>query len=459
MSETAQLDVRAEEPKAPPQDRAPLLDRTAPLLALFLAVGLIVFVFAFLTVHARKPDVLLTNSGAIRTNWVLSHWLHDGYFHYFGMTARSKPGEKVVIYRTSTGGYMLSTFIAEKVYGAFTGRYSWRLVAWHNEVIALLLSALLGLLAYRVTRRIGLDAGMAFAAGACVVMVVFTFPDNLALYWEMSSQAYALLFAVVFLLLEERSGDGERTFARSIGQAAAVFLMAYMEKIVALAFIAAVGVTLALLKRRRGAWRRYLFVTLTPCLAALALYGFQLRAVEKRFPDIEMMGSTFMFRSGLDGESLLYGDHLDIARRRDVARRNWSVNHDALFRWTWVFILGTISTLATLAAYIAGRAPRIAVDVLASLAGAWLLYAAVFSQAVMIHPYLYDVLLFAPLVVALFAIAPTLAESLTRRTGTILMVTLFCACWYSLFQMRLYALRYPMPGTQVGAPPPNAASH
>ena len=84
------------------------------------------------------------------------------------------------------------------------------------------------------------------------------------------------------------------------------------------------------------------------------------------------------------------------------------------------------------------------------LVGGWIIYAAVFSQAFVIHPYLFDVLLFAPLVVALFAVAPALAESLTRRTGAILLLVVLAAFWYSLFQMRLYALRYPMPGTRIG---------
>src|SRR5204863_4035784 len=111
-------------------------------------------------------------------------------------------------------------------------RYSWRLAAWHNEVVSLLLSTLLGLLAYRVVRRLGLEARLAFAAGASVVIVVFTFPDNLGLYWEMSSQSFALLFATLFLLIEERCIDGRRTWKHSLAQAGAVLLMTFMERIV-----------------------------------------------------------------------------------------------------------------------------------------------------------------------------------------------------------------------------------
>lgn len=467
MSETAPsslssaaVDARCETPpsgaESPPlAQRVPLLDRSGPLLAIFLFVGLMVFVAAFLTVHARPPELL--REGGLRTHFVLSHWLNEGYFHYFGLSVRSRPGEPIVIYRSSTGGSMVSAFVLQKLYTILFGHYGWRLVAIHNQIVSLVLSALLGLLAYRITRRTGLDSRRALATGGSVVIVVFTFPDNLALYWEMSTQAYALLFAIIFLLIEERCVDGGRTRTHSIFQAAAAFFMAYMEQTFALAFISTIAAMLSVLEQRRGSWRRFVLLALTPCLAALALYGLQLYGAATRFPNVEITGSTFMFRSGLDGESLYYRDHLDIAWRRDWARNNWPVNREALFRWTWVFILGSLSTLAVYVAYVATRTPRIAIEVLTSLSGAWLLCAAVFSQSVVIHPYIYDVVLFAPLVVALFAVAPALGESLTRRTGAILLVVVLCAFWYSLFQMRLYALRYPMPNTRVGAPPPNAA--
>jgi len=455
MNETAHFSLVADEIDTADEAAPPPLDRRGPLLAIFFLVGLIVFAAAFLTVHTHRE--LQRDSGAARTHLVLSHWLNEGYFHYFGLLVRSPADQPAAIYRSSSGGYMVSGFVLQKLYTALFGSYSWRLIAIHNQIVSLVLAALLGLLAYRLTRRIGLDARRAFAAGASVVIVVFTFPDNLAVYWEMSAQAYALLFGIIFLLVDERCVDGGRTLGHSIFQAAAVFLMAYMEGFAALAFIAAIAATLLVLEQRRGSWRRLVFLALMPCVAAVALHGLQLYGVAARFPNIEITGHTFLFRSGLDGESFYYLDHLDIAWRRDWIRDNFPANRDALFRWPSVFILGTLSTLVVLAAYIGRRIPRIAVEALTALVGTWVLYAAVFSQSVVIHSRLYDVLLFVPLVVALFALVPALIESLTRRTGAILLLVVLCACWYSLFQMRLYALRYPMPNTRVGAPPPTAA--
>ena len=439
-------------------DREHIFERTLPLLALFLMTGLVVLIVAFRTVYSDTPAgaqqavagarTLSSNPASIRSTVVISHWMHEGYFHYCGLMVRS-PADKVEIYRSASGGYMVSAFILQKIYVAVNGHYSWKLVAIHNELVALLFSALAGLLAYRVARRLGLEPVLAFTAGASVLSVILTFPANLMLYWEMSAQAYWLLFAILFLVIEERCMDDRRTRLLTILQAVAAFLMTYMEHIAGLAFVFVMGIGILLLHRNRETWRRFLWLALAPAIAAAALYELQLAGAAKLFPNSTFTGSTFLFRSGLDGESLYYGDHLDIAARRDVARGNWPVNRQYLFRWKWVFILGVVATIVMIAAHLLRRIPIIALDAVLRLAGTWLVYAAVFSQAVVIHPYLYDVLLFAPLVIALFAFAPALAESVTRRSGIFVLIAFLCAFWYSFFQMRLYALQYPMPGTVV----------
>ena len=438
---------------------ARFFDRSLPLLSVFVLAGLVVLIVAFRTVyanpadlgqHAPGPRTLHSNPASARSNHVLTHWMNEGYFHYCGLPIPTPP-DKVEIYRSLSGGYMVSAFVLQKIFVAVKGHYSWRLVAIHNELIALLLSALCGLLTYRICRRFALEQIPALVLGISVMTVILTFPSNLMLYWEMTPQAYWLLFAVLFLVIEERCLDGRRTLPLTIVQAAAAFLMTYMEHIAGLAFVFVMGVVFLLLGQRHS-WKRFLLVALAPALVAVTLYELQLFVVAKRFPDTPTSGSTFIFRSGLDGESLYYGDHLDIAYRRDVASNNWPANRQYLFRWKWVFFGGVIAAVGLIAAYVRGRAPRFAIDVVFSLTGAWLVYAAVFSQAVMIHPYLYDVILFTPLAVALFALAPALAESLTRRSGVFVLIAFLCAFWYSLFQMRLYAMQYPVPGTAVGQP-------
>ncbi len=428
----------------PVTTRAPLLDRTIPLLALFLLVGSLVMAVAFLTVHNRLPSELLARPGAQRAHTVVTRWMTDGYFHYAGLLIHHPTENR--IYTSWGGAYMVPLFVIESVYRSVSGHYSWRLAALHNQIVSLLASALSGLLAYRISRCIGLDARLALASGSAVVILVFTFPSNLALYWEISSQLYWMVFALAFLLIEERCLDGGRTRALTIAQAAAAFLMTMMEGPAGLMFLGAFGVILFVLEQRTGQWRQFVVTCVIPVVAAVALNAMQQMIARARFPDGTFTSSTIMFRTGLDGDSRYYGDHLDIVKGRSVARRNWTLHRQYLFRWPWVFVLGAIATLLVFGGYITGRAPRFAVVALAALIGTWILYAAIFSQGVAIHPYLYDVFLYTALVIALFALVPAIGEMMSRRRGAFILVAVFCACWYTMFQLRLYALWYPAAG-------------
>jgi hypothetical protein len=420
------------------------------VFAAFLLVAAIALGAAWITVLARQPEELVKSPGASRAHVVLTHWLDEGYFHYVGMINRDPT--KMSLYRSTTGAYMVSGFIVEKIYATLYGGYNYRLLALHNEFVAMILCALAGLLAYRLARRFGLEPILALAAGGSVVIVLFTFPESLQLYWEMTPQSYALIFALIFLILEERSLDHlPRTRGLLIAQAGAVFLMTVMESIFALSFVAALAAAIVLL-RRGESFRRFLLVAVLPFLAGLVLFQMQVKIATARFPDAPTTGSSILFRTGLDGDTRHYGDHLDIAFGRKGPRGNWPANRQYIFRWPTVFFLGVISILAVLIAFVRGRAPRLALETLVALTGAWVLYASVFSQSVKIHPWLFDLLLFAPLAIALFAVAPSLLESVTGRTGAIILVVVFSAFWYSLFQMRLYSLRYPL------LPPPAASS-
>jgi hypothetical protein len=431
-----------------------LLHSTPAVFAAFLLIGAVALIAAWFTVHARQPQELVEWRDSARSHVVLSHWLDEGYFHYVGLLNREP--EKMTLVRNSTGAFMVSGFIVEKIYVLAFGHYSHRLLALHNQLVTLILSALAGLLSYRLARRFGLEPLLAFPAGAGVVLVLFTNPECLQLYWELNPQAYSLLFALVYLILEESRLDRSPGYrGLLIAQAAAVFLMTAMEMIFALCFAASLAAAIVLL-RRGESFRRFVLVVALPLVAALVLYQVQMRIASARYPDVPTVGSSMLFRTGLDGDASVYGDHLDIAFNRSIPRGNWGTPdiQKYFFRWPTVFVLGVVSLVAVLIAFVRGRAPRLALETLVSLTGAWVLYAAVFSQAVKIHPWLYDLLLFAPLAIALFALAPSLLESLTGRTGAIVLVIVFSAFWYSLFQMRIYSIRYPLlPPPATRAPP------
>jgi hypothetical protein len=407
--------------------------RSLTLLALFLATGLLAFTYAALTVHRRTDAQLAANPDAHRAVRELHHWLHHGYFASYGLIPPTE--DPNVLYRVSPGGYRITGYLFGLAARAFTGRYEAQWIAFHNEVFSLVLAVLFALLAYRLAWRLDAEPlhALAFAIGA--QMVLFTFPESLALYWDVTAQAAWLMAVIAFLLLEESP------YRHPILLALTVFAMVYAEVILGTLFIAAYVIIVLLLRDERPPLERLVLRFAVPWLAAFAVFGTQLM-LAKYEPAVKLIGSGFLYRTGLDGDAMFYGTPLDIAFGRDVIRNGRPGNPRFCFHWPVLFLAGVLAVIATLVAYVRRRVPRLALIAVAAPLGAYLLYAGVFSQAVALHPYLYDLVLAPALILALFAIVPALVEAHTR-TGTIAFVTFFIAAWLSFYQLRMYALCYP----------------
>lgn len=439
-------------PLDPEEDSRPLAVPTSTwaLLLILLLTGAIMFAFAWLTVHRRNPEDLEKNPAAARASLQLNYWIDYGYLSSGGLLVWKTPTTPLMFYRSSTGGMQLSGYFVENLYAAITGRYSWRLLAIHNQVVTLLAALVLGLLGFRVATRMGVKPLHALAIAVAMQAVHFTFPDNLFVYFEMSARIPMLFFAGVFLLLEEASID-RRTRALTVAQGLAAFALTYMEHVAGLAFIVSYFVVSLLLGGERRQFKRLLLVSIFPMLMALGVYANQLSWMRYLRPEAPMIGADFASRSGFDGSTAMYVDHLDIARKRDLARANWPAPNNAhLFRWKWLFFAGTAALVWVLIAAMRGRVAPVAVVAALSLLGSYLLYAGIFTQAVIIHPYLYDVLLFTPLAFALFAVLPALVESMTGHRGLAVAILFFLAFWVSMSQIRKYALMYP-PAKKVAA--------
>src|SRR5207245_7975718 len=105
------------------------------------------------------------------------------------------------------------------------------------------------------------------------------------------------------------------------------------------------------------------------------------------YANVPLEGSGFLTRTGLDGSSQYYAEHTDLIYGRNVARLNFPVNRGYLFTWRSLFIAGCFGILFLLASAVNNPATRPLLVVIGSLVGAYTLYAAVFSQPVVIHPY------------------------------------------------------------------------
>jgi hypothetical protein len=409
--------------------------RRRGIALLFVATGLCALAYLWLTVHHRGEAEFAANPGSRRTRIELTQWSAHGYFASYGLLMPTD--DPHTLYRSSTGAHRISGHLV-----ALLGGFDWHVQALHNQLVSLLTSVLLALLAFRLALRLGVEPLHAIALAIAAQMVQLTFPENLALYWDMTAQSYWLIPALAFLLIEEHAVEG-RTRRLNLAQALTVFAMTYVEYVCATMFLAVYLLMAVLLNDERPPLKRLVLMLAVPWLAAVALFGLQL-GLAGADPEVKLVGSRFLYRTGLDGDAELYGTPLDIAFGRDIVRATRPGAREHLFRWPILFLSGVAAVVAMLIAYVRGRLPRIAVVPLIVLLGAYLLYAGVFSQAVALHPYLYDALLAPPLFLSLFALLPAFAETHTGRGGTIALVTFLAAAWTALFQLRLYALAYPL---------------
>ena len=422
--------------------------RTLPLLAVLLAAGTFVLLAAYYTVHQRTAEEIETNSLMSRARFSITYWMENGFFRSAGLAARQSAGVPVYFHRSSAGGHLLTSYALEKLFHGMTGRYSWRLLTLHNQLFSLITSALVALLAFRLAMRFGASPLHALLLAIAVEAVHFTFPDNLMLYWETSRRECFLFFAVIFLLIEDRCAE-RRTPLLTAAQGVAAFCLTYMENRGGFAFLLTYGLTTVVVGRAdRATLKRVGAMALLPAIIAVGVFIAQKNWMRWLNPSIPMKGSTALFRTGLDGSALYYGDHRDIASRRDIAAGNFAPkapeNRPYLFRWKWTFLAGVAAFLAFLAAAMRGRAPKVAVIALYALLGTYVIDAAVFSQSAVIHPYLYDLQLYTPLMLALFVVVPTLLETTTGARGVVVVAAMLLAIWVSFVQMRHYALRYPL---------------
>lgn len=423
-------------------------DRSVPLFALFLVPVSFLFLFTLLTVNNRRSAELSTNLYAVRSHTIIQNWLQNGYFRSAGMMAFKMDAQGNPTFYRAPGSYMASGYVVEKLHVLVRGRYNWRLLAVHNQVLSLILSALIALLAFRVARRFGVSWVHAFVLALSTEVVLFTFPDNLALYWEYYAQSFALIFATLFLLIEEREWHtGEHGV--SWAQVAAAFALSHGEFVFGFLFLASYAAFHLLVARERLQWKSLLMKTAFPVALSLVVFALQVTWNSFQFPDAESSGHArdhagFLFRTGLDGSDRYYRTHSDIVYGRDLARKIFPGHREQLLRWPWLFASGLAALAALVIAWFRGHASRVVILMLVAFIGGYLLYAAVFSQAVVIHPYLYDMFLVTPLILALFTAAPALFESRTKHTGFFVFIVVFGAIWCAFVQLRYYALRYPL---------------
>ena len=407
---------------------------------LYLALGALVLIFLFKTVHRRTDAEIHAYND--RFHRVVQVWIEHGYLKHGGL-AFTEPGETnptQTVWRSSSMAFLQAAHVAERFQYLVRGSYSYRLMLLHNQLMVLLTAVVIGLLSMRLAQRIGLRREHAFILGLASLAVFQTFPQNLFYYWEVLPTLAVVLIASCWLLLEE-SYVGHGSEPRRVGRCRAVliFLLVWIEPVSAAFMIGAFAGACWLLapeSLRRVALVKHV---LLPAAAGVLVLMIQVLWVRYHFPQVTLEGSGFLFRTGLDGSLQYVQGHWDLVTRK------WPIPDWPINFWKWLFCGGAVATIAAYVFYLRGQAAlRSSVFVVSVALGLYLPLAFAFLQAVAIHPYGYDIYLLLPLVLALFGVAPAALEERSHNTGVFVYATIMLAWCFAFVHLRTYAMQFPL---------------
>lgn len=428
-------------------------------LALF---GLVVMGFLFATVHRRDLEAAISQqygSAAGRLDRypdLIRFWIEQGYLEHGGLWF-ILPGDIGYIdedhprvYRSAPMAYLQVAHLLERVCYAVKGKISYTALMLHNQGIVWLSSTLLGVLAMRLARRMKIDPLHALLLGAASTAVYQTFPINLWYYWEIYATAVAAPFIILFLLIQEIT-YGREPGSRFLTMLLSLCVFALASTDLLAAWFIFIAYCLAALTMAPESVKKLpvLKTLIVPAILACSLFALQVLWVKLRYPNVEFVGSTFMFRSGLDGSKQVYATHVDLVTRPLVF--DFLPQMKLLTRPWFLFGGGGLAVLTVAWLYLT-RLPQLkpAVFVLTIAVGVYLPYVFIFSQSAIIHPYMYDVYLAIPLTLALFAVLPAALERLTNNSGLITFAALLIALCYVMVQLRTYAIVFPLPEIPSG---------
>jgi hypothetical protein len=405
-------------------------------LIVFLLWGSLVLAGLFLSVHSRD---IVESQNTLQGRWpnLILLWEKEGYLNHGGLwfskSLIEDPSPKMI--SPYTMGFLQGAHLLEKIQTWVNGSFSFGLLAFHNQLIPMLSSALLGFLAMRLTLRLGIRPLHAFVLGLSTQTLHQTFPGNLWFFWEVYPTTLGVLFMVLFLICEESAYglESKSVYLQRIRKLT-VFCMVFVEWVGALCFLS----TYCLISRyfspgKQSAKREMVKIALPVFLALFVMAG-QLVWVKTNSPDVQLMGQE----AGSQIE--LSKSFLQVKELSTVLKKRYE---PLLPDWNVLAMMGLLATLIVMIMVWREKKHSIHFIMLATGTGFYAVFLLLGPKS-FILPEAYEVYLVFSLVLALFALLPGWLETLNNNSG--IFVLTFCIlaiCWSSI-QLRNYSIYYPL---------------
>lgn len=428
-------------------------------LAVVLVVGLVAasLFFSVTTNYRYVPERMA--DGRVKSLWTrsLEHWHEQGFLRSCGLiyfspaVYRGIPGWKAdrsndVVYQNAGPAFLLLQYPLQEIHRALTGHFSGVLLAANALAFVIVGALFLGLLAFRILLANGFSVRAATLMAVAAALIYQNFGPNLAVVWDFHPPtAGASFLIVVTYLLYRHATATDPSAKRKLNRLAALaFLVWGLVDFVVMPIFFLLVWALAL-HLRGDSWREvWLRSGLLPTLVAIGLLLGQL-ACGIVVAKAEFVGSSFLFRTGLDGNRYT-GTHAAI----------WPLFFaPGAFRWWLALFPFAIPFYGLLLVYRCWWVPRrearapalgLEVDLVSKLIALYVVYFAVFSQHVMMHTgfgfssHVFRIHPFIPSVLIVCAVFPGLLKRVGVSANAIAYAWTIGGVVYVWASWRLYAI-------------------
>jgi hypothetical protein len=440
-------------------------------------VAVVVLVALFLSVHNRdlhsdsfERDYVETRVFQDRWNDLSDYWATDGWWANGGLWCLNSDlnfnrwaengslghwsvegpldlsGSDRYYYRSNSAISLVPLHMARQAKVMITGSPGGRwLLVLHNQFIVAGIGLLIGLTATRATRAMGLSMTHALVLGLGVQLVLQTHPLLLMSYFRLYFEHLFLLFGACVLLSATMHHHRLGSVLRFIG----VFGMVLADMPLALLALSAWAILNLIGDRawfRQEGWSRFV---LLPAGIGLAVIALQYAFVAVFQDNASFLGSSLLFRTGLDGDATQFGSWWEGLSGFMWGGVFYGPNQEAagaspLF---WVSGLLAVAVVFVIAAFRERFGPMAR---LVALAGTLCFpFVALFSNAFFIHPFAYPMLLLPVILLSLFAGVPAYLATLSRAPSLLILCAGIMAIIMSASNLRQYAVAFPIDTTQA----------
>jgi hypothetical protein len=406
---------------------SPIFQEDSKYLLISSISALIIAFVSWSFVLSNQP-VTVTESSSARPQYIINLWKTCGFSNTLGLSFSECPqsNKKILVYQSRPPSYLYAYYFFLKI-----SKQPFTLESYHfyNQTLMWLMATLIGYLGFRIIRYWGLTDIQSAVIVIVSEAVFYSFPYTLQLFFYPIQEQWTIIFLLFLALIEERIIGSEKSTNLLLALRFLCFLLLSYCDIAFGALSAIVYLLIRFLITKNFIKPKIaVFQVVLPTIVGFLVHIFQLFVFKIKWPATVFVGSTFLWRSGLDGATNYVGViQLWNLGQQSAVIRDIGVIFLLILLFMFFKVDHQISSLSAIPMF---------------LTSLYLLIGFVFSQWTLIHYYVHDLFLITAFISLVFFVIPFLEQKINKK-GVVIFIFVIAAICLVMYQYRVFAVTYP----------------